>query len=378
MPGSADKKKAAIRSFDPSFTGSTVEPFESLFQIAYTTSTDEAANKNIFKLIDQNAGGGAQYSFESSVSGQAGWFEFGHPSTGGDNLSLFAPFKLFFEFENDDQLKSVRLTLFILNARFIFSERGYSPATIAANLRYTLEGGSGQIGLVISRVTSSDGSADRQKIFEELTASLPAGALDPLGGPWRAFDKDTLLGGLVIEMAWRAVNRKFPKSSRGKAKNKVLASMLGGTGSDQLSLFAPGLKAEFNGLVHESERFGLNLEPKQLGNVEAVLVLGEHSGIKGADATKLKSSLREFGLKSDFRGILFTNIGAHWLDDGALGVNIIATQASLAAIAFQEKETSARSAKIYFTFAGELDPTNNESYLKLLKKGAVLNLTLVV
>ena len=148
MPNPRDSKKAAIKAFAPSFSGSTIQPFQSLFEYAYQKATDTSEAGNIFEVIDKGADKDEHFEVENNVAGVDGWFEFGHlpPKTG--DLSEICPFRMTAEF-NGDNLNLISIDLFVLNPRFLFSDHGYTAAVIGKDFHYDVSAGSEKVGLII-------------------------------------------------------------------------------------------------------------------------------------------------------------------------------------------------------------------------------------
>lgn len=359
-----------MRAFAPSFVNSTVEPFETLCQSAYDAVVDETSLRSVFAAIDL-APEDKSFTLAGYIESAATWFQFGHFNQDGSDRSGVCPFSVTFVF-TANTLQSVEIRLFVLNPRFLFAERGFAPASISATSAYAVTSAGLHIGLSLVRTKSSTGSSDKADIFNELKAGVPELSYTP--GGWTPYDQSTLLARIDVAMSWTAVNGQFSTDVAGKAKNNTVASITGGSVGTRLKLYSFGSPLAYNALIHESERFGLNLESGD--GVDAVIVLGDHSGIKGSDAAKLKTAMLEFGLQKNFRGVLFNNIAAHWLDDSSIGADIVATSAARAAVSFHEKASAIIPARLYATVACEVNPTKNDSYLKFLKSGARFSLTL--
>src|SRR5262249_37691529 len=161
-----------------------------------------------------------------------------------------------------------------------------TAAVIGKNFHYDVSAGSSMIGLIVGQTSDATGSTDETAIFIELKNGLPQIALNPPSNAWEPFASKTLVGRIDLAMSWRD----------GKAQSKTVATLSGGADRTKLTLYSPGVNASFNGLLHESERFGVSVESAEQQSANAVIVLGDHSSIVGNDRKKLNSALLLFGL----------------------------------------------------------------------------------
>ncbi|WP_454659081.1 hypothetical protein [Bosea beijingensis] len=359
---SADEKKEAIRAFRPVFSNAQAY-FAELCGTAYAAVLQDGAPASIFDAIDREPAASA-YAAAGVVAGDQQWFQFGLISADGEGRSNECAYRIEFSFE-DARLISVGLKLFVLNPKFLICDRGYWPAVLDATLQYEaadLRTGvhtqfSGAPAIPIGLLLESTAGPER------LQADLPP--LPPPGtDQWLPLESGGLLSRIDLSMSWRLKKGKLDPSG------VAAAEIAGGAGASGLKLYAPDY-GRFNGIVHSSGRFGIAFGAAR---ANALLVLGDHSAL-GGERRRVANVLQEFGLQSGFRGVVFDNVTAHWLDDGALGVDIVTSVPTSAAVSFHEGGVPTPS-QFYAKFSCKLKPTNNSSYLSLLKEGLSFDLAL--
>lgn len=303
------------------------------------------------------------------------WLSFGHPSRisrdpGQNSERCF--FRVTFAFLAS-KLARVEVRLFLLNPKFRLFEKGYSPARVTKD--FVFEGANAgarlQIGLAVDLAMDQAGNRDSEAVFAELEAPIGIDLNENLDPKWKTLEpkEGNLTGRLDLAAIWEDASEDH--ATRGHPR--TAADFAGDPGQRDMSFFLSDGTKGFNGVVHESGRIGLHFDSGQFAKMALVAVLDKPVAPSKKATTGEKqrwevisTTLREFGLTTDFRGLIFNGLHAHWLDDGAMGADIDVKK-SLVALSFAGGDMADRQAiGVYCSCTGEIAKSNQDSFFKFL------------
>jgi hypothetical protein len=364
----AQDRKASLKAFTPSYSAHSINHFKELTAQALRWAVDPAEADSLPQAIDGNPQA-RSYKVFRAFEASGTWFTFGHLSTASPKLSGSFVAQVTARFSGD-ALDQLSVTLVLYNPQFVVSERGFRPATIGADYHYAVQGTGETVGLRLLLTETKDGKTDEGALYAELTQGVPLVPPVPAGN-WQPIAPGALRARIDISTAWKRNGKDFPSDGTGAIA--TVGATATGVSRTVFLFWSPDENVTFSGVLHESDRFGLCPTDVRGYLTGISLVLGDHGAI--GSSGPLTKAKQEFGLGSDFRGVIFGGLGAHWLDDGLMGADITSS-ASSAAVSFHEPPIGNSPARLYASVSAKIDPTNRASYLSLLKSGAQLKLTL--
>lgn len=367
MPHAQDKK-GSLGAFLPSYEAHSIGRFRELTAAAFESFIDPTDANSLLHAIDRDPDAN-EYSLVHILAAPDAWFSFGHLSKASQHTSCHYIAKVNVKFSGS-VLDQASVTLYLYNMQFIVSERGFRPAIVNNDCHYTIQGTDETVGLRLVLTETPEGTEDETALYNEMMDRISTDLPKPSGGDWEAIAPGALRSRIDIITTWKRKGQNFPLDDTG-AIATVRAEAIGG---DRLALafWSPKTAARFTGVLHESDRFGLCPTNVRGFLTKATLILGDHGTI--GDTRSLTKAKQEFGLGSDFRGLVFGGLGAHWLDDGLMGADITSS-ASSAAVSFHEFPIGNSPARLYASVSAKINPSNRGSYLSFLTDGAQLKLS---
>lgn len=291
----------------------------------------------------------------------------GHLAVAGpgirDELSGICPYELALHFEAD-QLSKVELTLFLLNPRFVIADSTFIPADVAQDQQFVpLSSNPVRCGFLF--VSDPDGNiADR---FLALKNGLPASALDPPPAGFAQFAEATLVSRIDLKLV-------FELGQGAKLQQDVLGRVIGvpdakspsGVTFTNLALFSPTLANSFSGLLWSGAGLGLKFA-KQGSGPKFILnppkQPSDSATAQEREAWKnYRTAVTEFGLSSDFKGMLFEGIEVHWLNDKKVGHGV-EVKLGMSAVSFGSGTAVGRAASWYTAFEASVTISETNTYL---------------
>ncbi|ANG62620.1 hypothetical protein A8C75_09080 [Marinobacterium aestuarii] len=364
----AENRKASLGAFVPSHNANSIKMFRDLSSDAFDWAVDPGEAAGLFQAIDKDPNA-LEYRVCRAFDAPASWFSFGHLSASSQHTSGRYIAEVVAQF-SENSLDQLSIVLILFNAQFIVSQRGFHPATIGNDFHYVVAGTDETVGLRLFLTQTRDGSNDDTALFTELTDGLSIELTVPEGDDWQAIAPGALRSRIDVTTRWKRKGQEFPSDATG-AIATIRAAATGGK-HVAFKFWSPGVNVGFSGILHESYRFGLCPIDMDGYLTKVGLILGDHGTI--GNAGSLTKTKREFGFGSDFRGVIFEGLGAHWLDDGLMGADITSSSSS-GAVSFHEPPVRTSPTRFYASISAKIDPSNRESYLSFLKRGAKLKLT---
>ena len=257
----------------------------------------------------------------------------GHPaaveSPDGGALSGVVPWRFEVTFDGHGGIIEAKLAVHLLNPRFMLSRRGFVPASFDASTRSfrpTVDGARSW-GMRVK----SDPNASLADHFNMLAEGLPqlAFAREEIPQEFLPFDQETLDARLDLTLLWKPAEAK--RDGFGYMIGHPRVGWPAGASLHTLELFSPDADVGdgFDALVHVSRRFALHLPEEHR---RSVTLVGGDAGGREHDE-RLEHLRRTFGLRSDFVGVVFPGMSAHWLDGSLTGHSRVRLEVGASAIA---------------------------------------------
>jgi DNA-binding winged helix-turn-helix (wHTH) protein len=336
MLNSADPKKSKREEFDAfiataSFVTAVPGHLRDLFRLAFKEGTSK---------IDLSDPSKHEYRAEGvlptvGVSGTS-WINFGHLQSATGNsglphgvLSESLSYRLTAEFDEDDKVSKLQLNLFLLNPRIVISRGSFVPAIFNSHTQRFDS---------VSDITTftglqfiADPEVDPSSRFKALTVDLPAAALAPINIPagFVGYSASTLLARLDLSLTWDAHVPAFPDRLAIPG-----GGFPAGITSQTVCFYGSESSTRFDSLVHVSRRFALRLEKTNGGDSGLHLFLKPPDSSDPSGVKLFRFLRREYGVSSDFKGVLFGGLTAQWLDDTMKGYKGTSLSVGPSAIAF--------------------------------------------
>jgi hypothetical protein len=332
-------RSSALTDFRPSYLLMPVGLLRDGFQRAYADGVTK-----LQPLIAQNNPATAEGILPPDANANRAWLQFGHTRTSDGAMSGHLPYRMKVSFDARDAVSSIELTLFFLNPRLVLSRREFMPAN-RNGLQFQTAG-------AISDGCGLQFVADPAD-FNSLSAGLPAHTLDAPDATWQQLSATTLLDRLDLSMKWSVSGI----TDRLGFVPGVPDAPLVGITSHELRFCNLATAASCDTLLHISKRFAITLElDSKAGGIDMIPSAPQKPGATATAAEKKRWDRfilirREFGLGSDFTGILCDGLAAHYLNDAATGHDSVSLGIGATAFAFSGKtyQTSEQTTKWYLS-----------------------------
>lgn len=381
MSNSEEAKSNAVKTFAPAISTGDVTIFESLALRALGSAQTELLKQ--IEASSERTDFLARGWFDpvGSTPENPYWLVFGHSEAAKPNSATKSKrcfYSVTFSYEGL-KLKQVEVRLFLCNPKFRLFDRGFSPALVNADFLFVDQSAGEEnlpIGLAVDLAQSTTGDKDGTSLFTELQSQIGIDLNENLDPRWKSFSQEalTLTGRLDISFVWEDAADYLPGAAETKKPPRVDCDFAGKPRQREMSFFTEDGQQGFTGVVHESGKIGLHLDSHHVEKMAVVAVLSEPRlpDFGAADDEKqrwqtISTTLREFGLRKDFRGLIFGGLSAYWLDDSVRGADIELTQ-SLVALAFSGGDTKKDRVGFYGTVAGTIKKkkSKQDSFFKLL------------
>lgn len=322
-------RSATLEGFRPSFVAVATPQLRALFKAAYADGmnvlsgeVDVGQNEFVHK---------GQVPLSDGELPGAHWINFGFSPSGSDNgvRSEDLLYRLEVKFDaGQDTLTSVKLTIYLLNPRFVLSRGAFVPANCAD------EGAAGTC-----RFDPLTSSAD-------CVSGIELVADGPLATPLQLADfavPGVLRDFLELTLTWSTVGSSWLPD----ALEEIVAipgGALAAGFAHRFRLYCAELEngTEFEALLHESNRFAVVIVDDLDVGIELILEPPKkptNSTSPGyAEALARWEAFlplrHEFGLSESFKGLIFEGLSAHFLDDDLRGYSDTQITVGKSAIAF--------------------------------------------
>src|ERR1700741_3640722 len=311
-------RAAKFAAFDPSFISMPFGHLRHLFEAAFK---EAKGNITFNDSADQES-----FVAEGVLAGPqqpgAHFINFGHVPSGAASAprSEHVPYKLTVVFDKLE-LKSVKLSLHLLNPRFRLSAGSFTPATYDSTSRVVtpVPGAPDVVGLELraTPVNTTTYEALRDGLPSDTFATPPAG--------YRVYGQSTLHSRVDLSLEWPvqgpAGRLRDPFGRRVGIPDGGFAR---GAEDQRLRLYSPGVNVPFDAMLHSSRRFVLTIGTTDDNGIDLIMSkVKKPSAGASPDEQRRWGRLRllreAFGVQDDFHGLLFGGLGAHLLDDELRG-----------------------------------------------------------
>ncbi|MGH0218492.1 hypothetical protein NKY68_00185 [Sinorhizobium meliloti] len=362
-----DPPNVQFEKFNPSFAAAGLGWLVDLYRQAFEDGRPALAATLAASPVDGTNFVEGVVDPRATLPIRFGHLEQGIAGISGD-LSARCPYRLTVEVKNGT-ISSVDLRLFLLNTRAILTKSTFLPANVDNDGRFTeLTTAVAPIGLAIL----ADPSGDRTTRFGQLSAGVPAAALQEAPAGYQGYAPDTLMGRLDLTMKWSIGALSEATDKFGFVLGIPGGELPKGITLTTAALFSPELQTTFNGMLRPSGGFGVCLPRTADANLALIFNAPTKPGTTATPADTAKwelyrSAVTAFGLTQDFRGLLFGGFELHWLSDGNVGHDLdISLELGISALSFGEGHAANSSASWFVSFEAGIKSIDGDSYLALL------------
>jgi len=349
-------KAEQFEGFRPSFASVGFGWPPPLFEQAFNDGADQI-RPMLGALIGDIAEAEGVVGLGVSRSLRFGHFPHAHTNI-PDILSGEAAYRLVVMFGDEEKLKSVQLTLFLLNPRVILTDKWLIPARRNAKGRFEdLTPGAAACGLFL---TADPTLADDER-FQLLKVGIPDAAFAQIPSGGAAYSESTLVSRFDLSIEWKDdALAKHSLDLFGRAVGTPGIMLPDGIAGLTLQMFSSELPDPVGAFMDTTRTAGFELRHEVTDGIQ--IILGAPSDAESRRLLDL--ALAEFNLAGDFTGILFEGIRLHWLDDDQNGQEgWPSVGISLTALSFNSGGDAKNFSKWYTSFEVAMPSLKEGSYL---------------